>query len=155
MSTRLQRLIAIEREIRRGRYPSVERLCDLFSVKRRTIYDDIKILKEGLGLRIHFDRLKNGYYNADPLKQLPTFELTLTEVGLLACALRMFAYFGKDHTLLHSLSDLQRRIGERLPQSASKLYESISRAQCADGQTPIELQGKLLELVKNFELEKE
>ena len=58
MRTRLERLLGIEEEIRSGRCPSLDSLCQLFSVKPRTIYEDIRILRERLGLKIQFDRAK-------------------------------------------------------------------------------------------------
>jgi predicted DNA-binding transcriptional regulator YafY len=119
-------------------------------VKRRTIYEDIKILKEGLGLRINFDRLKNGYYNADPRKQLPNFELTPSEVGLLASCMRMFAYFVSDKVLLLAIANLQRRIGDRLPESSLQLYDDVLKADCADGLSPRELQDRLLSFIDDW-----
>ena len=73
--------MGIDREIRRGRYPSVDYLCDLFEVKPRTIYDDIRKLKENFGLEIAYDRFHEGYVNLNPSKKLPSFDLTEGELS--------------------------------------------------------------------------
>lgn len=80
MSSRLERLILLDQELRRGLYPSVERLCRLLEVQPRTLFQDIKDLRERLGLDIRFDRNRGGYYNATPEKALPTFSLTDEEL---------------------------------------------------------------------------
>lgn len=80
MPSRLERLILLDQELRRAYYPSVERLCNLFEVQPRTLYQDIKDLREKLGLDIRFDRARGGYYNADPEKKLPAFSLTDLEL---------------------------------------------------------------------------
>lgn len=80
MSSRLERLILLDQELRRGLYPSVERLCRLLEVQPRTLFQDLKDLRERLGLDIVFDRTRGGYYNANPEKKLPTFSLTEQEL---------------------------------------------------------------------------
>jgi len=45
MSAQLARLLHIDREIRKGAYPSAEELAGLFEVKTRTIYEDIRKLR--------------------------------------------------------------------------------------------------------------
>lgn len=91
--SRLERLVAMEDEIRRGRYPNVEKFCDMFEVKPRTVYADIRELKDRVGLEIAFDRFKNGYYNKDPKKQLPQFELTEGEVFALTLGKEMLTQY--------------------------------------------------------------
>ncbi|MDZ4837525.1 MAG: WYL domain-containing protein [Candidatus Melainabacteria bacterium] len=91
--SRLDRLVAMEDEIRRGRYPTVEKFCDMFEVKPRTVYADIRELKERVGLEIAFDRFKNGYYSKNPQKQLPKFELTDGEVFALTLGKEMLSQY--------------------------------------------------------------
>jgi predicted DNA-binding transcriptional regulator YafY len=86
MSTRLARLIRLEQEIRKGNYPSVSMLCEKLEIQPRTLFADIKELRKRLGLSIKYDRYKNGYYNSDPTKQLPTFELSPEELNILNLA---------------------------------------------------------------------
>lgn len=86
MATRLERLLGIENVISSGSYPSLRDLCALFSVRPRTIYEDIRILRVDLGLDIQFDRSRNGYYNANPGAGLPSFDLSFDEFSLLVLA---------------------------------------------------------------------
>lgn len=58
--SRLERLIAMEDEIRRGWYPNVEKFCDMFEVKPRTVYADIRELKERVGLELNLIDLKTA-----------------------------------------------------------------------------------------------
>ncbi len=75
----------MEKDIRSERYPSVADLCRTYSIKTRTVYADINILRERLGLEIEFDRSKNGYFNASPESALPSFDLSAEEYLLLIC----------------------------------------------------------------------
>lgn len=91
MASRLERLVSIDAYIRAGNYPSVEKLCQLFEVQPRTIYQDLRELKEMFGLDIRFDRSRNGYFNADPSKQLPPLAMTYEEALLITLAIEMLA----------------------------------------------------------------
>jgi predicted DNA-binding transcriptional regulator YafY len=73
--TRLERLVAIEERISNQKYPSMRALCQAFSVKPRTIYADIRLLRERFGIDIRFDRFRNGYFNASPGKRIPIGDL--------------------------------------------------------------------------------
>ena len=113
MVTRLQRLISIEREIRCGRYPSVTDFCSMFCVKPRTVYNDIRILRDELGSGIQFDRLRKGYYNPLPEQKIPLFELTRDEVRLLACALQLL--FNLRAEVRPAVLDLKSKLSSMLP----------------------------------------
>jgi predicted DNA-binding transcriptional regulator YafY len=89
MASRLERLVSIDAYIRGGSFPSVEKLCQLFEMQPRTIYQDLRELREMFGLDIRFDRTRNGYYNADPAKQLPPLAMTHDEAVLLMLAIDM------------------------------------------------------------------
>ncbi len=114
MPTRLERLVAMEDEINRGRYPSVERFCEMFEVKPRTVHEDIRCLKENMGLEVTFDRFRNGYFNANPKKQLPQFQLTDGEVFALTLGKEMLSeYTGTSFEPI--LRAALEKIYERLP----------------------------------------
>jgi predicted DNA-binding transcriptional regulator YafY len=76
----------MEHHIRKGTYPNVETFCRLFDIQPRTVYEDLRLLKQMIGLSIAFDRLRNGYYTNDPEKKLPAFELTDDELTALVFA---------------------------------------------------------------------
>ena len=48
MSTRLERLLSVDRLIRSGNYPSVQTFVEHFEVSQRTVHGDIRFLKERL-----------------------------------------------------------------------------------------------------------
>lgn len=113
--SRLDRLMLMEQEISRGRYPTVERLCEMFEVKPRTVYADVRELKERMGLEIAFDRFKNGYFNKNPTKQLPPFELSEGEVFALTLGKEMLSqYTGTSFESI--LRSALEKIYERLPE---------------------------------------
>jgi predicted DNA-binding transcriptional regulator YafY len=91
MASRLERLVSIDAYIRAGNYPSVQKLCEMFEVQPRTIYQDLRELREMFGLDIQFDRQRNGYYNAEPAKQLPPLAMTYEEALLITLAIEMLA----------------------------------------------------------------
>lgn len=91
--SRLERLVAMQDEIRRNRYPTVEKFCEMFEVKPRTVYADIRIMKERMGLELAYDRYKNGYYNKNPEKQLPPFELSDGEIFALTLGKEMLSQY--------------------------------------------------------------
>lgn len=91
MASRLERLVSIDAYIRSGRYPSVPKLCRMFEVQPRTIYQDLRELREMFDLDIRYDRQRNGYYNATPSKQLPPLAMTYEEALLITLAIEMLA----------------------------------------------------------------
>lgn len=94
MPSRLERLVAIDAEIRKGDYPDVGRLCRMLEIQPRTLYQDIRDLREKLGLNIEFDRSRGGYHNASPEKCLPSFALTDRELFALVLAKETFCHAG-------------------------------------------------------------
>jgi predicted DNA-binding transcriptional regulator YafY len=94
MSSRLERLISLDSAIRSSTYPGVDQLCSLFEVQPRTIYQDLKELREKFGLDIRFDREKKGYYNASPDKRLPSIPITDEELLLIMVASEMLFHEG-------------------------------------------------------------
>jgi predicted DNA-binding transcriptional regulator YafY len=124
MPVRLERLVAMDEEIRKGRYPTVQRFCDMFEVQPRTVYEDIRMLKEQLGMEIVFDRFKNGYYNANPKKELPAFELTDGEVFALMLSKEMLSqYTGTAFEPI--LRSAIEKIQERLPNKCQVELDDI------------------------------
>lgn len=59
----------IIRIVRRKGYPGVADLCRTLQVKGRTLFNDLKELKEDLGIDIQFDKTRRGYYPLDPAER--------------------------------------------------------------------------------------
>lgn len=93
MSLRLERLILLADEFNRQRYPGVELLCHKYEIQPRTFYEDLRFIREFLGLDIKFERGRGGYFNATPSKRLPVFELSQGEVFALTLGKEMLSQY--------------------------------------------------------------
>lgn len=114
MSTKLERVLAIDAEICRGRFPNVQDLCQKFEVAERTLHEDIRYLKENLAREIDFDRLRNGYVNLNPQKRLPDFELSSGELFALTLGKELLSlYVGTSFE--STLRSALQKVCERLP----------------------------------------
>lgn len=82
MSTKLERIIYIDREIRAGNYPSASKLAEKFEVSERTIYDDRDFMIHRLGAPIALDKEAGGWCYTDQTWVLPA--VMVTEGELLA-----------------------------------------------------------------------
>lgn len=82
MSTRLERIILIDREIRAGNYPAPASLAEMFEVSQRTIFDDRKFVIDRLGAPLGYDEVAGGWYYTDPTWVLPA--IMVSEGELLA-----------------------------------------------------------------------
>lgn len=123
--SQLERLIAIDRELRKGYFPTVHILCEMFEVKPRTIYDDIKKLRDSLGIDVTYDYFRKGYYNANPAKTLPMFDLTETELSMLALGTKMLGQHTR--SLVPELSASLDKIYSRVPESVGRAsLESVA-----------------------------
>ena len=71
MSTRLERIIRIDQEIRAGNYPSAASLSAKFEVSERTIYADRDFMINRLDAPIAYDDEARGWYYADKTWVLP------------------------------------------------------------------------------------
>ncbi len=114
---RLERVIRMAEEINSGRFPSVEHFCREFEVKERTVHEDIRYLRENMGLKVMFNRFRGGYYNAEPKSGLPEFELTNGEVFALTLGKEMLSqYTGTsfEPILRSAIEKICRRMPERV-----------------------------------------
>ena len=81
-STRLERIIRLDQEIRAGQYPSATDLAEMFEVSGRTIYADREFMINRLGAPIGFDEVAGGWYYTDKTWVLPA--IMVSEGELLA-----------------------------------------------------------------------
>ena len=82
MSTRLERMICIDREIRSGSHPSAATLAVMFEVSERTIYLDREFMINRMGAPMATDPETGGWYYTDPSWVLPA--VMVSEGELLA-----------------------------------------------------------------------
>jgi predicted DNA-binding transcriptional regulator YafY len=72
----LARLALIDREIRKGTWPTCNRLAGLLDVGRRTVLRDLDFLRDRLHAPLEFDRPHNGYCYRDPTFCLPYWQMS-------------------------------------------------------------------------------
>lgn len=130
MASRLHRLLILTNRLRKGDYPSVEVLCQSLEIAPRTLFDDIRELRERAGQDIRFDRSRNGYHCVDGMKPLPEFGLTLEEFVLLVLGGKLLCEYGGNsfEPAVHNALD---KVSARLSLSDPSLVGLVERAvQC-------------------------
>lgn len=81
MSTKLERIIWIDKQIRAERYPNAHKVKQHFELRNvRTAYEDRKFMINRLGAPIKYSRTKGGWYYQQPNYILPAIILTKEEV---------------------------------------------------------------------------
>jgi predicted DNA-binding transcriptional regulator YafY len=95
----------------------------MFEIKRRTLYQDIRELKDKLGMDIRFHKGRNGYYNASPRQELPAFQLTTEEYLLLLTGQQMLVHYGGPSFDPLSFSALQKLAPECFTLSAAISFQ--------------------------------
>lgn len=124
----LRRLWLIDRELRSGAYPTVQRLAELAEVDDKTIRRDLKTLRNDCGAPVEFNYAHGGWEYTQPNFQLPAVMITegeLVAMFLAGQALQMAC--GTPYA-----EDLQRaikKLGEFLPDEVSIHWQSLDQAQ--------------------------
>ena len=81
MSTKMERIYWIDRQIQQKRYPNAHTVREHFELRNaRTAYDDRKFMINRLGAPIEYDRTRKGWYYSDPTYFLPAIMLTEEEI---------------------------------------------------------------------------
>lgn len=124
MSTKLERVLAIDADICRGGYPSRQDLCQKYEISERTLHEDLQYLRDRLSREIAFDRARNGYHNTNPGKRLPSFELSSGDVFLLTLGTELVSIYAGTSFEAPLRSALEK-ISERLPEKVQVDPEEI------------------------------
>ncbi len=128
MASRLHRLIRIIRMLRMKGYPSVQRLCETLQVKERTVFNDLKELKEDLGVDVQFDKTRRGYFLQGEDIELGLDALSEETAYLLLAACQLISAHGARHMAepLEELfaGEMKRCLGEVIAN-----HKSILRAE--------------------------
>ncbi len=81
MSTKLERILWIDSEIRAGRYPNAYAVKNKFELSSvRTAYEDRRFMIDRLGAPIAYDREKRGWYYTEPSYVLPSMLVSREEM---------------------------------------------------------------------------
>jgi len=117
MSLRLERIILMSEEFNRIPHRTRQEICEKFEIAERTFFDDLNFIRNFLGLEIKQNRITGRYYNADPSKKLPVFELSEGEVFALALGKEMLSeYVGTsfEPILRSAIEKIMRRLPHRV-----------------------------------------
>ncbi|MBY0551617.1 MAG: hypothetical protein K2W95_30320 [Candidatus Obscuribacterales bacterium] len=128
MTSRLERLLRLDLAIRKGDFPSAETLCRLVEIQPRTLYQDLRELRENLGCDVRFDRVRSGYFNGSPDKKLPTFALTNEELLVIAVAAELFSQTGGEavaRILANAMTKILDGYQQKIPIAPESLRDWI------------------------------
>ena len=89
----LRRIVAIDREISKRKYPNKETLAKQLEVCTRTVARDLEFMRDSQGAPIEFDRNRNGFYYSDPNYRLAAVNLNRREVVAMYLANRILGQY--------------------------------------------------------------
>jgi proteasome accessory factor B len=92
----LERIVALDRAIRAGKFPNAGTISRLLEVCPRTVQRDIEFLRDRLHAPLVFDSRRNGYAYSDPGYRLPSADLTEEEILTLCRAERVVEQMYRD-----------------------------------------------------------
>jgi predicted DNA-binding transcriptional regulator YafY len=89
----LERIAALDREIRAGKYPNARTIARDLEVSPRTIHRDIEFLRDRLGAPLEYDEVRHGFRYTNPTYRLPAWTLTEGELLTLVLAERLLRQY--------------------------------------------------------------
>ncbi len=89
---KLERLLWLHDQAKRGRYPNASRLAEHFEVSTKTAQRDIDCLRDRFNAPLEFDPGRKGYAYTDDLFELPCLPASQQEVLCLLTASRLLAH---------------------------------------------------------------
>ena len=124
MSTKMERIYWIDRQIREEGYPNAHTVQEHFELRNaRTAYEDRKFMIDRLGAPIKFSRLNEGWYYANPAYFLPAIMLTSEEVTAFFLGEELFRrYLGTpfETPLRLALDKIKQHLPEHVNYDAQK-----------------------------------
>ncbi len=113
-----RRLLFIDREIRRGRYPNCRSLAEAWEVSSKTIQRDIDYLRYELNAPVGYDATRFGFCYTEPNYRLPA--ISISESDLFAVCVAEQALRAFRNTPLHArLLSVFNKIEDALPDRVS------------------------------------
>jgi predicted DNA-binding transcriptional regulator YafY len=144
MSTKYERIIWIDREIRAGRYPNAHKIREHFELHgARTAYDDRKFMINRLGAPMRYDRIHNGWYYTDSSYFLPSYELTKNELLAFFLGEELFRrYMGTPFE--QSIRIALKRMTQYLPENVSYDMQAETSTFAFTGGATVDIDPELL-----------
>lgn len=128
MSSKLNRIIQMDRLIRCNTYPDVATFRQQFEVSERTVHNDLDFFRDSLRAPLAYDRGRRGYYYTDSTWNLPA--ILVSEGELLAFFL--------------SIEVTRRYLGTTFEEPLRNAVEKLA------ANLPSELQIDLSQLMRNY-----
>ena len=125
----LERILAIDLAVRRGKWPNARTLASELEVAHRTIQGDIEFMRDWLAAPLEFDLCENGYFYTDRPTGSPYFPVTEGElVALLVSAQVMDQYRGTpfERDLRKAMAKVARSLPDTIEVSLDELNNYIS-----------------------------
>ncbi len=104
------RIIWIDRQIRKRRYPNREQIADRFEISVRQAARDIEYMRDSMGAPIEYDASKRGYHYRDETYILPTQYITDKDKELLGYLANQYSSYNYGHAA--HLAELFHRLAE-------------------------------------------
>lgn len=137
MSTKLERLIAIDSQIRAGRYPNARTISARFEVSERTIYDDLTFLRERLNAPVEYDPARGGWHYTEANWVLPAFITTEGELLAFLLSTQLAgSYLGSEYetVLRKAIAELAQSLPDEVQLNLGELaalYSFVAGATTA------------------------
>jgi hypothetical protein len=93
MSSRMGRRIRMIRLVRGKSYPNIQDLCRELQVAERTLFNDIRDLKDDLGIEIQYDKSRRGYFLDSDAREMNFATLNEESAFVLMAALELVKCF--------------------------------------------------------------
>lgn len=106
-------------------------LCRRFEIKPRTLFEDIRELKEKIGSDIRFDKARGGYYNASPEGDLPTYRLTEEEYLVMVAGQQLLMHYGGPSFQTLATNALEKLLPEG--------FGALPKVESTDRPVPVKL----------------
>lgn len=123
------RIFLIERSIRNGEYPSIQKLVEYHGVSIRTIKRDIEFLRDRYGAPIEYCKIRKGYYYTDPTFMIQNVLLTEGDLFTVSTIMPLMEQY-KNTPLESSFKNIMEKISDMLPTqvdvNTSFLNEDVS-----------------------------
>jgi hypothetical protein len=88
-----QRLLFIDREIRKGRFPNCRTLAEEWEVSRKSIQRDIEYMRYQLDASIEYSRRKGGYYYTEAQYSLPAMDIRESDLSAIYLAQKLLEQY--------------------------------------------------------------
>jgi predicted DNA-binding transcriptional regulator YafY len=123
------RLNRIHKEISAGRYPTLQKLCEVIERSARTVKRDLRALRDDWNAPLEFDRARRGYYYKAPGWEFPLKRMTEGELFAFFAAERALKAIGRspEAALLRSgLAKLAAQLPEEVLFNLAELTDRMS-----------------------------